>query len=100
MRKLAVFLLALSLTAAQPKVLVYTRNFVTTGEGYVHENIVTSVEAIRELGKQHGFEVESQPEPTIRANPGRHSISSYFRVARDTRNSPAGAIETPAVRKV
>ena len=65
MRKLAIFLLAISLTAAQDKVLVYTRNFVTTGKGYVHENISTSVETIRELGKQHGFEVDSSDDPKL-----------------------------------
>jgi uncharacterized protein len=72
MRKLAKIFLALSFTfsayAAQNKVLVYTRNFVTTGKGYVHENIATSVDAIRELGKQNGFEVDSSDDPKVFAS--------------------------------
>ncbi len=48
---------------AQKKVLVYTRNFVTGGGGYVHENIPTSVEAIRKMGAENGFQIEASDDP-------------------------------------
>ncbi len=43
------------------RILVYTKN----GEGYVHENIPYSVEAIKKLGKQQGFSVEASADPAI-----------------------------------
>ncbi|MDZ7719811.1 MAG: ThuA domain-containing protein [Balneolaceae bacterium] len=45
----------------QKKVLVYTKN----GEGYVHENIPYSVEAIKKLGDQYGFEVDASDDPNL-----------------------------------
>lgn len=45
----------------EKKVLVYTKN----GEGYVHENISNSVEAIRKLGEQYGFEVDASDDPSL-----------------------------------
>jgi type 1 glutamine amidotransferase len=51
--------------AAEPRVLVYTRNFVTNGKGYVHENIATSVEAIRKMGAEHGFAVDASDDPNV-----------------------------------
>lgn len=41
-------------------VLVYTKN----GEGYVHKNIPNSIEAIQELGKKHGFMVDTSDDPS------------------------------------
>lgn len=46
---------------AGAKVLVYTKN----GEGYVHENIPYSVEAIKKLGRENGFEVEASEDPAL-----------------------------------
>lgn len=43
------------------RVLVYTKN----GEGYVHENIPYSVEAIERLGGEYGFEVEASDDPAM-----------------------------------
>ncbi|NBC25363.1 MAG: hypothetical protein GVY08_00740 [Bacteroidetes bacterium] len=43
------------------KVLVYTKN----GEGYVHENIPYSVEAIRKLGRENGFMVDVSDDPGL-----------------------------------
>jgi uncharacterized protein len=51
--------------AAEPRVLVYTRNHVTNGKGYVHENIATSVETIRQLGAEHGFAVDHSDDPAV-----------------------------------
>lgn len=42
------------------KVLLYTKN----GEGYVHENIPYSVEAIQKLGEENGFIVDVSDDPT------------------------------------
>ncbi len=57
-----VFLASLA-GAADRKVLVYTRNFTPDGKGYVHDNIQASVEAIRKLGADNGFGVDSSDNP-------------------------------------
>src|SRR4030095_13044616 len=53
---------------AQPKVdwkkvsvLVYTKN----GKGYVHDNIPSAVSCILQLGKQHGFKVDTSANPSV-----------------------------------
>jgi type 1 glutamine amidotransferase len=46
---------------AENRILVYTHN----GKGYVHDNIATSVEAIKELGRENGFEVDSSDDPAV-----------------------------------
>src|SRR5687768_5915636 len=51
--------------AADRRVLVYTRNHVTNGKGYIHENIGTSVETIRELGAENGFAVDHSDDPAV-----------------------------------
>lgn len=51
--------------AAEKKVLVYTRNFVTGGTGYVHDNIASSVEAIRKMGAEKGFAVDVSDDPAV-----------------------------------
>jgi type 1 glutamine amidotransferase len=57
---------ALSLcAAAQQRVLVYTRNYTSSGKGYVHENIQSSVEAIKKMGAESGFAVEVSDDPAI-----------------------------------
>lgn len=42
-------------------VLVYTKN----GKGYVHENIPSAVTCIQELGKQHGFRVDTSSNTSV-----------------------------------
>ena len=42
-------------------VLVYIKN----GEGYIHDNIPSSIEALRRLGAENGFEVEVSDDPTL-----------------------------------
>jgi type 1 glutamine amidotransferase len=44
---------------AQKKVLVFTRN----GEGYVHDNIAASVEAIQKMGRENDFQVDVTENP-------------------------------------
>jgi len=46
---------------AGSKVLVYTKN----GEGYVHDNIPFTIEAIKKLGMEYGFEVEASEDPAL-----------------------------------
>ncbi|MEM1134970.1 MAG: ThuA domain-containing protein [Bacteroidota bacterium] len=43
------------------RILLYTKN----GEGYVHKNIPNSIEAIKQLGKAHHFEVDASEDPSV-----------------------------------
>lgn len=43
------------------RVLVYTKN----GKGYVHENIPSTIEAFKELGKTQGFTVDATDDPSV-----------------------------------
>ncbi|MEL6721208.1 MAG: ThuA domain-containing protein, partial [Bacteroidota bacterium] len=43
------------------KVLVYTKN----GKGYVHENIPSSIAALKKLGEMHGFQVDATDDPSV-----------------------------------
>src|SRR4051794_33112734 len=47
--------------AGGDRVLVYTHN----GKGYIHDNRPYSVEAIRELGHENGFEVDASDGPAV-----------------------------------
>lgn len=42
-------------------VLVYTKN----GKGYVHDNIPSAVRCIQQLGKQHGFKVDTSGNASV-----------------------------------
>lgn len=48
---------------APQKVLVFTRSFTPDGKGYVHDNIATSVAAIRRMGAERGFLVDVSDDP-------------------------------------
>lgn len=48
---------------ASPKVLVYTRSYTSDGKGYVHDNIATSVAAIKRMGAERGFDVDVSDDP-------------------------------------
>jgi uncharacterized protein len=48
-----------------PKALVYTRNHVSSGKGFVHDNIKSSVEAIQKMGKENGFSVDVSDNPNV-----------------------------------
>ena len=50
---------------AQPKVLVYTRNYTPDGKGYVHDNIATGVETIRKMGAEKNFAVDASDDPAV-----------------------------------
>jgi type 1 glutamine amidotransferase len=67
------FLIAASLTpcllgaaeSAAPKVLIYTRNHLPTGKGYVHDNIAASVTALRELCAEKSIGCDSSDDPAV-----------------------------------
>ncbi len=61
----AFLLTAAAGAAADKKILVYTRSFTPDGKGYVHENIATSVEAIRKMGAESGFAVDASDDPSV-----------------------------------
>lgn len=42
-------------------VLVYTKN----GKGYVHDNIPSAVACVQQLGKLHGFKVDTSSNPSV-----------------------------------
>lgn len=58
---LVLILFAVSALAAERKVLVYTHN----GVGYVHDNIPYSVAAIKKLGAENSFAVDSSDDPKV-----------------------------------
>ncbi len=62
---LACALMVATLSAAPKKALVYTRNHVTTGSGYVHDNIQSSVDAIKKMGAENGFQVDVSDDPKV-----------------------------------
>lgn len=53
------------LRAEELRVLVYTRNHVTNGKGYVHDNIAASVAMIRQLAATNGFAVDASDNPAV-----------------------------------
>ncbi|MBI5769906.1 MAG: ThuA domain-containing protein [Verrucomicrobia bacterium] len=69
MKKLLLLCFALAATlelaAADKRVLVYTRNYTKDGKGYVHDNIATSIEMIRKLGRENGFTVDASDKPSV-----------------------------------
>lgn len=56
---------ALNLFAAEPRVLVYTRNFTKDGKGYVHDNIAASIALLKKLGTENGFAVDSSDKAEV-----------------------------------
>jgi type 1 glutamine amidotransferase len=52
-------------TAPQKSILVYTRNYTPDGKGYVHDNIASSVAAIRKMGAEAGFAVDASDDPQV-----------------------------------
>ena len=60
-----VLTLGLSVQGAENKILVYTRNFVSSGKGYVHDNIQHSVDAIKKMGVENGFGVDVSDDPKV-----------------------------------
>jgi type 1 glutamine amidotransferase len=87
----ALVLLTIPLSAAAgQKVLVYTRNYTSDGKGYVHDNIASSVAAIRRMGAERGFEVVATDDPSVfRAG----NLSQYAAIVFSNSNNEAFATE-------
>jgi uncharacterized protein len=98
MRKfLSIGLLILSICsmAAEPsakkmKVLVYTRNYVTNGKGFIHENIPASVQAIIKLGAENNFLVDSSSNPSVFTE---NNLKQYNAVIFSNSNNEAFATD-------
>ena len=58
-------LIATPAPAAEKKILIYTRNYTPDGKGYVHDNIQTSVEAIKQIAAENGFAADSTDDPKV-----------------------------------
>jgi type 1 glutamine amidotransferase len=82
------------LQAAEKKVLVYTRNFVANGKGYVHDNIASSVAAIQRMGRENGFAVDVSEDPKVFAGANLKQYSAL--VFSNTNNE---AFENDAQRE-
>lgn len=50
---------------APPRVLIYTRNHVSNGKGFVHENIAVSVAAVKELCAEKGVACDASDDPAV-----------------------------------
>jgi type 1 glutamine amidotransferase len=64
-KRLVLLVLLAACAPAQDRILVYTRNYVTNGKGYVHDNIETSLAAIRKLGAENGFAADASDAPAV-----------------------------------
>jgi type 1 glutamine amidotransferase len=58
---LQVSLTTASAQSGAKRILVYTRN----GQGYVHDNIASSVAAIRKMGAENAFSVDATDDPAV-----------------------------------
>ncbi|MGA2195913.1 MAG: ThuA domain-containing protein [Bryobacteraceae bacterium] len=61
---LQVSLVGVSAQSGAGRILVYTRN----GTGYVHDNISSSVAAIRKMGSENAFSVDATDDPVVFAD--------------------------------
>jgi type 1 glutamine amidotransferase len=72
--------------AAQPRVLVYTRNYTSDGNGYVHDNIASSVQAIKKMGDEKGFTVDVSDDP---ATFSQANLKQYAAIVFSNSNNQA-----------
>lgn len=77
---------ALPAFAADPRVLVYTRNYTPDGKGYIHDNIAASVEAIRKMGVEKGFAVDASDDPAVFSNA---NLKQYAAIVFSNSNNEA-----------
>jgi uncharacterized protein len=61
-------------------ILVYTKN----GKGYVHDNIPSAVACLQNLGKVHGFKVDTSSAPTVFT---RENLEQYDLLAFTSTNN-------------
>ena len=82
----AMFASAPIAAAAQPQILVYTRNYSPDGKGYVHDNIAASVEAIQKMGAEKGFAVDYSDNPSVFSNA---NLKQYAAIVFSNTNNEA-----------
>jgi type 1 glutamine amidotransferase len=87
----ALLAFAVNVAGAQQKILVYTRNFTPDAKGYVHENIASSVAAIRKMGAERGFTVDVSDDPTVFADA---NLKQYAALVFSNSNNEAFATES------
>jgi len=75
---------------AQRKVLVYTRNYLPDGKGYVHQNIAASVAAIQKIGAEKGIGVDVSEDP---ASFSDANLQQYSALVFSNSNNEAFATE-------
>ncbi|MGI8908186.1 MAG: ThuA domain-containing protein [Candidatus Sumerlaeaceae bacterium] len=75
------------------KVLVYTRNHVTNGKGFVHDNIAESVAAVKEIGAENGFDSDVSDDPNVFTE---QNLKQYAAIVFSNSNNEA--FETVAQR--
>lgn len=84
----ACLLLTSGAATAAPKVLIYTRNHVTTGKGFVHDNIAVSVAAVKELCSEKGITAEASDDPAVFTT---ENLAQYQAVVFSNSNNEAFA---------
>lgn len=77
--------------AAQPRILVYTRNYTPDGKGYVHDNIASSVEAIKKMGAEKSFAVDVTDDPAVFTDT---NLKQYAAIVFSNSNNQAFSSDT------
>jgi type 1 glutamine amidotransferase len=77
--------------AADRKILVYTRNYTPDGKGYVHDNIAASVAAIKKMGAEKGFAVDTPEGPGVFT---AENLKQYSALVFSNSNNEAFANDT------
>ena len=78
----------------EKKILVYTRNYVTNGKGYVHENIPYCVAAIQKMGAGNSFAVDVSDDPAVFTPDKEQTFLTVMKPwAEAVNKEAAGAIE-------
>lgn len=82
---------ALPSATAPLRVLVYTRNYTSDGQGYVHDNIAASIAAIRKMGAEEGFAVDASDDPTVFSDT---NLKQYAAIVFSNSNNEAFSTDT------
>lgn len=93
-RRAALGVLALALAGGQfataadtpQRVLIYTRNHVSNGKGFVHDNIATSVATVKELLAEKGVESDTSDDPAVFT---KENLAKYGAVVFSNSNNEA-----------
>jgi type 1 glutamine amidotransferase len=70
------------------RILVYTRNYTPDGKGYVHDNIASSVDAIKKMGAESGFAVDASDDPAVFT---KRNLKRYAAIVFSNSNNEAFA---------